>query len=50
VQAAHAAGMPGLVADYGYLRADEDSRAWRGDAYLAQPLELLDWLKEHHSA
>ncbi len=45
VEAAHAAGMPALVANYGYLRADEDSRSWGGDAYLQQPLDLLDWLR-----
>jgi N-acetyl-D-muramate 6-phosphate phosphatase len=45
VEAAHAAGMPALVANYGYLRADEDSRAWGGDVYLEQPLDLLDWLR-----
>ncbi len=44
VQAAHAAGMRALVADYGYLRADEDSTAWGGDAHLRQALDLLDWL------
>jgi N-acetyl-D-muramate 6-phosphate phosphatase len=44
VQAAHAAGMPGLVANYGYLRAGEDSSAWLGDAYLEQPTDLLGWL------
>jgi N-acetyl-D-muramate 6-phosphate phosphatase len=45
VQAAHAAGMAALVANYGYLRADEDSRDWGGDGYLNHPLDLLDWLK-----
>jgi phosphoglycolate phosphatase len=45
VQAAHAAAMPALVANYGYLRADEDSRIWGGDGYLNRPLDLLDWLK-----
>jgi phosphoglycolate phosphatase len=44
VQAAHAAGMPALVANYGYLRAGEDSSAWRGDGYLQQAVDLLDWL------
>ena len=34
VQAAHAAAMPALVANYGYLRADEDSTHWGGDGYL----------------
>ncbi len=45
VEAAHAAGMPALVANYGYLRPDEDSGAWGGDAYLQRPLDLLDWLR-----
>jgi N-acetyl-D-muramate 6-phosphate phosphatase len=44
VQAAHAAGMAALVANYGYLRADEDSSLWGGDAYLSQPLDILKWL------
>jgi N-acetyl-D-muramate 6-phosphate phosphatase len=45
VQAAHAAAMPALVANYGYLRADEDSTDWGGDGYLNRPLDLLDWLQ-----
>lgn len=45
VQAAHAAGMPALVANYGYLRADEDSTSWGGDGYLEQPLDLVRWLQ-----
>ena len=45
VQAAHRAAMPALVANYGYLRADESSSAWGGDGYLSRPLDLLDWLK-----
>jgi N-acetyl-D-muramate 6-phosphate phosphatase len=44
VQAAHAAGMAALVANYGYLRADEDSTAWGGDGYLGKALDLLTWL------
>jgi 2-phosphoglycolate phosphatase len=45
VQAAHAAAMPALVANYGYLRADEDSTRWGGDGYLRRPLDLLDWIR-----
>ena len=45
VQAAHAAAMPALVANYGYLQADEDSARWGGDGYLSRPLDLLDWLE-----
>jgi 2-phosphoglycolate phosphatase len=44
VQAAHAAGMPALVATYGYLLPDEDPAAWGGDSYLNEPLDLLQWL------
>ena len=44
VQAAHAAGMRALVANYGYLLPGEDSAAWGGDAYLHEPMDLLDWL------
>ena len=44
VRAAHAAGMPGLVATYGYLQADEDWRAWGGDGFIREPAELLPWL------
>jgi len=44
VQAAHAAGMPALVANYGYLQDGEDTTCWRGDAYLEKPSDLLGWL------
>jgi 2-phosphoglycolate phosphatase len=44
VQAARAANMPALIADYGYLLPDEDSSTWGGDAHLAQPVDLLRWL------
>ena len=44
VQAAHAAGMPALVATYGYLGAAEDWQAWGGDGWVGQPVELLGWL------
>ncbi len=45
VQAAHAAAMPALVANYGYLLPEEDSAAWGGDGYLEQPVDLLAWLE-----
>lgn len=44
VRAAHAAGMPALVALYGYLGADEEPRAWGGEGHLAEPLDLVAWL------
>jgi phosphoglycolate phosphatase len=45
IQAAHAAGMPGLVTPYGYLQPDEDWRAWGGDGVIQSPLDLLPWLE-----
>jgi N-acetyl-D-muramate 6-phosphate phosphatase len=45
VQAAHAAGMPALVATYGYLEPEEDWQAWGGDGSIAQPTDLLPWLE-----
>jgi len=45
IQAAHRAGMPGLVANYGYIPAQDDPAMWRGDGYLDSPLDLLGWLE-----
>lgn len=45
VQAAHAAAMPALVANYGYLRPNEDTRTWNADGYVSRPPEILDWLR-----
>jgi phosphoglycolate phosphatase len=47
VQAAHAAGMPALVALYGYFDAGEDPHAWGGEGTLAAPRDLLPWLEAH---
>ena len=44
IQAAHRAGMPGLVANYGYIPTQDDTASWRGDGYLDAPLDLLGWL------
>ena len=44
IEAAHAAGMPALVATYGYLHGDEDWRSWGGDGFVERPADLLDWL------
>lgn len=44
VAAAHAAGMPALVATYGYLEPGENWRAWGGDGFIERPAQLLEWL------
>jgi phosphoglycolate phosphatase len=44
IQAARAAGMPALVALYGYLGADDSPQAWGARGYLDAPGDLLDYL------
>ena len=44
VQSAHAAGMPVLVARYGYLGPADDPDSWGPDAHIDAPLQILDWL------
>lgn len=45
VQAAHAAGMPALVAGWGYLGDGVDATTWNAQAILSEPHELLNWLE-----
>ncbi|MBQ8829389.1 MAG: HAD-IA family hydrolase [Burkholderiaceae bacterium] len=42
IQAAHAAGIPGLVASWGYLGSKEPIEEWHADRILSTPIELLD--------
>jgi len=44
VQSARAAGMPVLVARYGYLGPDDDPHLWQPDALIDDPQQILDWL------
>ena len=44
IQAAHAAGMRGVVAAYGYIGADADPRRWGGEFSIATPSELRSLL------
>lgn len=41
LQAARAAGMPGVIAAYGYLGAGADIDTWPADARIATPVDLL---------
>lgn len=45
VEASIAAGMPCLVAAYGYLGNGGDPANWGAKFLLSNPLELLPWLK-----
>jgi phosphoglycolate phosphatase len=44
VEAGQAAGMPTIVAGYGYMGTGGDPASWPATGWIAQPLELLDWL------
>ena len=44
VQAATAAGMPTVIALYGYLGADDRPEAWGAAGYIDSPTALLDYL------
>ncbi len=44
IQAAAAAGMPALLARYGYLGDDDNPETWGAQGYLDAPGDLLDWL------
>jgi phosphoglycolate phosphatase len=44
VVAGNSAGMPTLVADYGYLGESGTSDDWPATGWIARPLDLLDWL------
>jgi 2-phosphoglycolate phosphatase len=45
VQAANAAGMPALVALYGYLGRDDRPDEWGARAFIKAPGELLEWVE-----
>ena len=49
VQSARAAGMPVLVARYGYLGPQDDPVAWGSDALIDSPVEILGWLADRAS-
>jgi phosphoglycolate phosphatase len=44
VQASRAAGMPVLVARYGYLGPADDPDSWQADAQIDTPVQIIDWL------
>lgn len=44
VAAANAAGMPALVALYGYLGEDDRPQTWGALGQIATPAGLLDWI------
>jgi 2-phosphoglycolate phosphatase len=45
MQAARAAGMPGIIANYGYVGEDASVENWKADGSINAPTELLQYLK-----
>lgn len=45
VQAANAAGMPALIALYGYLGEDDLPKTWGACGFLDSALDLVGWIK-----
>lgn len=41
------AGMITLTALYGYIDDSENPQAWKADGMIAQPADLVPWLKQH---
>ncbi len=44
IEAARRAGMPSLVAMFGYLMEDDRPDQWGADALIEQPSGILDWI------
>ncbi len=50
VQAARAAGMPVIVAGYGYLGDGPPAILWGADAVIDSPAGISSWIREHAPA
>jgi phosphoglycolate phosphatase len=44
IKAGHNAGMPTLVAMFGYLTAEDEPESWGATALIQQPSDILDWI------
>lgn len=44
IEAGRRAGMPAVIAAYGYLDDGDVIEEWKADGIIRNPLELLDWL------
>lgn len=47
IEAGRRAGMPTLIARYGYIEEHEDPDSWQADGDIYQPSELISWLKNN---
>jgi 2-phosphoglycolate phosphatase len=46
IEAGRAAGMPTIVAGYGYMGTGDDPDRWPATGWIASPLDLLSWLPD----
>ncbi|MDO8755150.1 MAG: HAD hydrolase-like protein, partial [Anaerolineales bacterium] len=44
MQAANAAAMPGIIANYGYVSSDSSVENWKAHGSVNKPTELLAYL------
>lgn len=44
IEAAHACGMPAIIAEYGYIGPQDDPSSWHADGFIQHPTALLDFL------
>jgi phosphoglycolate phosphatase len=44
IEAGVAAGMPAIVASYGYIEPDDRPASWPATGFIDRPSALLDWL------
>ena len=44
IEAGHNAGMPTLVALFGYLMEDDRPESWGADGLIESPADILDWV------
>ena len=44
IQAAHACGMPAIIAEYGYIGPHDDPFSWFAEGVITHPTELIQFL------
>ena len=44
IEAAHACGMPAIIAEYGYIGPQDDPASWHADGFIQAPTALLEFL------
>lgn len=49
IQAAHAAGMPGIIAAYGYVGEEPDLASWEAEAIAAEPADIWTQIEDLYS-